>query len=300
MWQEEADFTANIMGFARRLGKDANLETASETSLLQVIFEEDISTSDMLKSLRITGAFEYERLSEYITVLRRALYIREAAEHTGVNPAALAMVQLWEDSAMHSTPLASLVEHGSYWWAYSTNVQPGKENSFGLSQVQIPVAIAMLNQHPEWFDDLNLPRERMQEVQAGHELQDGWSNYDVGYQLYMNEEFNIRVAGAYLAHLQHEFRERLKTHGVVVSDEITNQPQISSHDLLMLAAVAYNQGTGWLNERFSERYNAGGPAEVLEGVKETVGLTYVDNVFSMKDEALEKYGLVYERRINES
>ncbi len=79
----------------------------------------------------------------------------------------------------------------------------------------------------------------------------------------------------------------------MVSDEEIDQPHVSSQDLLMLAVGAYNQGTGRLHLRFPERFQDGGAKKVIEGVKATVDITYVHNVLSMKDEALEKYGLLY-------
>lgn len=384
--QGETDFRANIMKFARRLGKGVDLETLSETQLLHVIFEDNMSTSDVLESLRVTGAVEHHQLKEYITNLQRALYVRQAAEHTGVNPAALAMVQLWEDAAMHSHPVTSTLEHGSYWWVYSTNVLPEKEKSLGLNQVQIPVAIAMLNQHLEWFDDLNLPIPRMKQVWGGYELQDGWSNYDVGYQLYMNDEFNTRVAGAYLVHLKSWLEEEhLPSLGVTIADEYVETARISTDDLWKLALVGYNQGTSFAIARLQDRYDSGGaeavenevkgmlgkigdifdtehtmpslseladleadlaafleglpnlvpgtdvvaphiseadrqmlaiaahnrgwdhtmaefedafmkggPSNVIEGIRNTVRIPYVSNVFSLADEALTKYGLSYD------
>ncbi|MCY4070978.1 MAG: hypothetical protein OXG60_06745 [Chloroflexi bacterium] len=300
MEQEDQAFRADIVEFARILGVQSDLAALSETELLQEIFKKD-----ELIALGETQASVFGGSKEYITGLKRALYTRETAERIGIDPGILAMVHLWEDKAMHSNPATSMMEHGSYTWVYNINIFPPghklnfvpflreREKSFGLAQIQIPVAIEMLNKHKDSFEDLNLPIDDMQDVWGGHELTDGWSNYDVGYQLQHNDEFNIRVAGVYLKHLQYEIQELLQAYGVMVSDEEIDQPHVSSQDLLMLAVGAYNQGTDTLYTGFPERFKKDGAAGVIEGVEATVDITYVHNVLSMKDEALEKYGLLY-------
>lgn len=225
---------------------------------------------------------------EYASNLRRALYIRETAELTGISPAILAMVQLWESSARGPH------EFGTYDLVYRTSWPPGQQKSLGIAQVQIPVAIEMLNKYPAWFADLNLPIDDMQDVWGGYELEEGWSNYDVGYQLYVNDEFNIRVAGAYLTDIQTKLEPYLADLGVIVSDEELHGPHISKHELLMLAVVGYNQGWDHALTRLRDRFDKGGATNVVEGVRYTLDVVdYIDDVFSKENEVKEKYGLFY-------
>ena len=287
--QGEPGFKVKLIQFARTLGSDSDLETLTELEILQ-----EVLNNPELSDFVDPYAEDYYERKEYVTILKRASYIRKTAEVTGVEPALLAMVQLWEDYGMHNNPPASLGEHGSYTFVYAANLFPprhffrtffgGREKSFGLAQIQIPNAINMLNRYPDWFKDLDLPVDDMQNVWGGYELQDGWSNYDVGYQLYMNEAFNIRVAGVLIARLQSEVRNLLKGVGV--------EPYISPHEQLMLATGAYNQGMNQLKTGLSKRAQKS-IANVIEGVGKTVDIDYVHRVLSMEDEALERYGLFY-------
>ena len=127
----------------------------------------------------------------------------------------------------------------------------------------------MLNKHEDWFEDLNLPRDTMKQVWGGNELTRGWSNYDVGYQLYTNDEFNIRVAGSYLAHLKSWLEEKhLPKLGVTITDENIGTAQISTDDLWKLTLVGYNQGTGYALARLQDRYNRGGAIAATDQMKE--------------------------------
>ena len=204
------------------------------------------------------------------------------------------MVQLWESDAR------SFVEFGTYDLVYRTSWPLGTEKSLGLAQIQIPVAIDMLNEYPDWFSDMNLPTDRMKYVGSGHELQDGWSNYDVVYQLHTNEEFNIRVAGAYLRDFETTLGEYLKWLGVEVSDEPVNDPYISGRELQLLAVVGYNQGWGGALARLQGLVDdrnqdniAPEDDPVVQGIRRTLQISYIDNVRSKENEALDKYGLFY-------
>ena len=269
--QEKPGFRVKLIQFARTLGSDSDLETLTELELLQ-----EVVNNPELDAYVDLYADDYLERKEYVTILKRASYIRKTTEVTGVDPAVLAMVQLLETDGISTDK----TEHGWYELVYRTSLQ----KSLGIGQIQIGVAIDMLNKYQGWFDDLNLPTDRMKQVWAGHELQDGWSNYDVGYQLYMNEAFNIRVAGALIVHLQSEVSKLLNSVGV--------EPDISPHKQLMLAVGAYNQGMGILKSGLATRARES-IAKVIEGVEATVDIDYVLSVLSMKDEALERYGLFY-------
>ena len=288
MRQGERGFRAELIAVALDLGINPNLP---DTELLQDILRND-------NNKRFESIAAYARVlsgdNGYATNLRRALYIRETAKLTGVDPALLAMVQLWETDVISNKPW----EHGTYEIVYRTSSQ----KSLGIAQIQVGTAINMLNEHPDRFTDLNLPTGKMKEVWRGHELQEGWSNYEVGYQLYVNEEFNIRVAGVYLMHLETEIRKLLQSLGVAVADGsidrphprgLLDQPYISSHELSMLAVGAYNQGMGILNAKLPERNYKHGSAYVIQGVSATVNIPYVHAALSMEGKASEHYGLSY-------
>ena len=289
-------FRADLIEFADMLNIDSNPATLSDTELLREILtvaEKDVVVFGKAVPSFLDNAMEHPLDTLGVrTDLYRALYIRETAELTGVPPAILAMVQLWENNARSGK---GILETGPYELVYRL----GGRKSLGISQVQIPVAIDMLNKYPEWFEDLNLPTDDMQDVWGGYELQDGWSNYDVGYQLQVNDEFNLRVAGAYLADFQTRLEPYLARLGVVVSDESIDEPHISRHELTMLTLAGYNQGWDHALAKLRDRFNEDGPEEVIKGVRDTVDIAHIHNVFSREDEAIEKYGLFYKRNRDE-
>ena len=302
--QEESEFRKDLIEFGGMFVESTNLASLSDSDLLRAIVNHEMFTAFSTVAYFLGGK------ADYATNAVRALYIRESADATGFDPTLLAMVQLWEDYAMHHNPMKSLVEHGSYTYVYAANpIPPGnilrgilgeQEKSFGLVQIQIPVAIDMLNRYPGWFEDLDLPVDDMQSVPDGYKLQNGWSNYDVGYQLHTNEEFNIRVAGAYLRDFETRLEPYLRKLGVEVSEEPVNDPYISGHELQLLAAVGYNQGwggalaklQGLVGDRNQDNIAPGDDPVVL-GIRRTLQIAYIDNVRSKENEALDKYGLFY-------
>ena len=283
--QEESEFRKDLIEFGGMFVESTNLASLSDSDLLREIVNHETFTA-----FRTVASFLGGK-DDYATNVERALYIRETADVTGFDPALLAMVQHWETDTISNDPS----EHGTYEIVYRSSSQ----KSLGIGQIQIGVAIDMLNLYEDLFEDLNLPKDKMKYVSGGEELQDGWSNYDVGYQLYDNEEFNIRVAGVYLMHLQSEISELVESFGVTVSDAKTDKAAITNHDLRMLAVGAYNQGTGVLKDKLPGRYILDGPHDVAVGLQFTADIPYVHSVLSMADEASNQYALSYEGNLDE-
>ena len=289
MLQEDPEYRDRLIKVAQELNLDSEPAGLSVTELLRVILA--LSESDMGAFNKAAAIFYGQDMPHHINTSKigdhfpRAVSIRETADLTGVDPALLAMVQLFEDSVRIGSP----TEHGAFWWVYNLRL-PSQEKSFGIAQIQVPTATDMLDEHREQFNDFSLIIDGMKDAD------DNWIHKEVARQLYENESFSIRVAGVYLMHLQIKIQKLLQNLDVAVADGsidrphpsgLLDRPYISSHELLMLAVGAYNQGMGILNSGLPERYRKHGPADVIRGVSNTVNIDYIHKVFSKTDEALE-------------
>ena len=292
--QQDPEYQKHLVDIALELNIESDPTALSVIELLREVLA--VAEADAGAFHEAVPAFldiEMPHIGHTLNVAKdfqRALFVRETAKLTGVDPAILAMVQLFEDSVRIGSP----TEHGSFEVVYATRL-PNREKSFGIAQVQVPTAIQMLK-NDQMFGDLNLPIATMRDANKQ------WIHKEVARQLYENESFSIRVAGVYLMQLQAEIRKLLQNLDVAVAGGNIDQPHpsglfdrpyISPHELLMLAVGAYNQGTSLLYEGLPERHRKRGPEYVIEGVEKTGDIGYIHDVFSMAGKALEKYGLIY-------
>ena len=156
---------------------------------------------------------------------------------------------------MHNNPVSVVVEHGPWRWVWFSSFT-GKQKSVGISQIQMPTARNMLSLYGEWFTDLGLPIDKDS------------SNYDIGEQLYYNEEFNIRVAGAYLAHIRHELEKDMQGYHVVTVNEEPQDTQITVDQFEYMVVIGYNQGLGGAIHALQDRYNKGGARKIAQTLED--------------------------------
>ena len=289
--QAEPGFIDRLTDATRQLDLD---DTLPVSDLIDRVL--DKAENDLAGFQRAAAAFyghaeiHHSHTMDFHDLLNGALPYWRTAEATGVDPALLAQLVLWE------TPHWSRFwEHSNYGLMYGLGLQ-----SFGIAQIKVDTATEMLDRYLDRFADLG-------SVSSGiRDETQSWDEYEVGWALFSNEEFSIRVAGAYLMDFETRLRPYLRKHGVAVSDAEIDEPHISEHELRLLAVVGYNQGWGQALARLADLANDRAQSNikpdvdpVVEGVRRTISNDYARNVLSMESEALEKYGLSYRGSRNE-
>ena len=282
--QEEPGFIDRLVNAAKELNLDTALPVSELISLILKKVKEDIRAfgSAAVAFYGYGDANIVGPASDLKDLLDGALPYWKTAEVTGVDPARLAQLVLWEDSARSSNPL----ETWHFESSYSFFIPKLRPTSFGPAQIQVRTAVDMLTNHPEAFDDFSL-------LTDGLEEKGNWIPEEVARQLWYNQEFSIRVAGAYLMDFETRLKPYLRQLGVVVSDRHIDEPYISIRELQLLAVVGYNQGWDHALADLQGLYDTEGAREVVDGIRRTLNIQYVHNVLSKKNEALVSYGLLY-------
>ena len=286
MLQEEPGFRERLIITAQELNLISEPGDRSVAELLEAILaleENNMGTLHQAAAIFFDEDTQHHILTS--SLLERfpvALSLRKTAERTDVDAALLAMVLHWEDSTRISKPWET--------WNFDIAYDIVRIGSFGPAQIQTPTAIEMLEKRPEHFDDFGSLIHGMRDPEQN------WIPREVARELFDNSEFAIRVAGVYLEHIHEYLVIALDEYGVAISDENIVGPHITTHQLWMMTAVGYNQGLGGAISRLKNRYDSGGPDNVVAGVEDTLAhprVDYDDNVLGKREEVLEHYGLFY-------
>ena len=147
--------------------------------------------------------------------------------------------------------------------------------SFGIAQIKVNTATNMLKRYPDKFADLGSVLAEMEGENKS------WDEYEVGWALFSNEEFSIRAAGVYLAHIGDRIDSDMDNkYHVQITDAHTEDPRsISGHQRQMLTAIGYNQGLSQAIARLQLRYNDG----VESVIGDTISSGFVPDVLPPDD-----------------
>lgn len=187
-------------------------------------------------------------------LLERTLPYRKTAEVTGVDPGLLAQLVLWE------TPHWSRFwENADYGAMYNLGVK-----SFGIAQIKVDTATDMLNLYLDKFADLGSVLSDMEDDNQS------WDEYKVGWALYSNEEFSIRAAGVYLAHIGDRIDADMddKYHVQITDAQTEDTRSITWHQRQMLTAIGYNQGLNQAIARLAIRYTDGVESAIRDAISQ--------------------------------
>ena len=187
--QEDPRFINRLRSAAEELKLDTALPVSALINLILNTVNEDVRAFGSAAvefygygDTNIAGtAWDFKDLLGGATT---ALPYWKTAEMTGVDPALLAQLVLWEDSARSLNPLETLHFESAYYFF----IQAWRPTSLGPAQIKVTTAVDMLTSHPEAFDDFSLLTDGLKDEEGN------WSPEEVARQLWHNREFSIRVA----------------------------------------------------------------------------------------------------------
>ena len=268
--QEEPGFIDRLVDVALERNLHSDPTTLTESELIN-LFRQSGPITIRETAARIYGRDQtiYNKRIHIDAVifkkqLNAAYEYRETANQTGVDPALLAQLVLWE------TP---------HWLKFWENTYYGlakfvRVRSFGDAQIQPGTAIDMLSWYGDKFADF------AHVVSSMKDDDQIWNEDKVGRALFSNEEFSIRVAGVYLMHLGNRLESDMEAYHVQITDAHTEDLRsISRYELQMMTAIGYNQGEHQAIARLANRYRVG----VESAIRDAISNGFVPDVFPPDD-----------------
>ena len=260
--QEEPAFEDRLMEVALEFNLASDLPVSKQIDQVLNLMENNSTSFTKAAAIFFDIDESIEALAGEVLRFKRlllgALPYWKTAEETGVDPGLLAQLVLWE------TP------HWSRLWEH--NFELAKlvgANSFGVAQIQPGTAIDMITSYRDKFADFE------PEISSMQIDNQSWDEDKVGWALFSNKEFSIRVAGVYLAYIRKEIDSDMQDYTVQITDGHAEDPRsISGHQRQMLTAIGYNQGLNQAVERLAIRYTDG----VESAIRDAIGQGFIPEV----------------------
>lgn len=140
--------------------------------------------------------------------------------------------------------------------------------SYGAGQIKGSTAVAIIEQHPELFDDYD-------QIFVDGEVDKG----KVEWELFVNKPFNLRVAALLVGQYGAQLESGFGAAGIAITD--TPQPgelSITPLQRDQLIAIMYNEGPNNINTALADK----SPAEIIEYINNKIAAnqSQITNVWS--------------------